>query len=194
MVSDHLRPYLLIATSTSLMWTGAICLADDPVEDRSPYAGQETRTLKSMSEDEVAAYLRGDGMGFAKLAELNSYPGPRHVLDLADQLDLSDEQLASTEALFEEMRQQAITLGEQLVAAETRLDRAFAAGDVDAASLEAAMLEIGEIRGRLRNVHLQAHLEQKGILTPMQVRRYDMFRGYNSADHEHKGHHGHTTK
>jgi Spy/CpxP family protein refolding chaperone len=119
-------------------------------------------------------------MGFAKLAELNSYPGPKHVLDAADKLELSDEQLAATRALFEDMKQQAIALGEQLVAAETRLDQRFADGDIDAASLQAAVLEIGEVRAQLRNVHLQAHLKQKELLSPKQVQHYDMIRGYGS--------------
>lgn len=47
-----------------------------------PYAGQETREIKALSPDEVAAHLEGRGMGFAKAAELNHYPGPKHVLDL----------------------------------------------------------------------------------------------------------------
>lgn len=49
----------------------------------SPYAGQESREIKALSPDEIAALRKGDGMGFAKAAELNGYPGPRHVLDLA---------------------------------------------------------------------------------------------------------------
>ena len=43
---------------------------------QSPYAGQESREIKSLSPAEVDGYLAGAGMGFAKAAELNGYPGP----------------------------------------------------------------------------------------------------------------------
>jgi len=54
-------------------------------EDHSPYAGQENRTIKALSQGEIKNFLSGAGMGFAKAAELNHYPGPKHVLELADQ-------------------------------------------------------------------------------------------------------------
>src|SRR4051794_16460011 len=42
----------------------------------SPYAGQQARSIKALSEDDVASLRNGDGMSMAKAAELNSYPGP----------------------------------------------------------------------------------------------------------------------
>ena len=157
----------------------------------SPYAGQQSRSIKSLSEREVASLLNGDGMGFAKPAELNHYPGPKHVLELADELALTPSQQAETEALYQAMRSEAQTLGKALVAAEAGLDQAFAEGAVDAASLEDRVLEIGEIRARLRYVHLAAHLRQKALLTEAQVARYDALRGYDRMSHEHAGHPGH---
>jgi hypothetical protein len=65
-------------------------------EPLSPYSGEERREIKALSKEEVNGYLSGDGMGFAKVAELNHHPGPRHVLELADQLQLSDEQRRRT--------------------------------------------------------------------------------------------------
>ena len=67
----------------------------------SPYAGQEGRRIKSLSNREIAAYLAGAGMGFAKPAELNHYPGPKHVLELLDEMELTPEQEAQAKA-FEE--------------------------------------------------------------------------------------------
>ena len=63
--------------------------------DVSSYAGQEMRAIKSLSPQEVADLLAGRGMGLAKAAELNHYPGPRHVLDLARELDLTETALRS---------------------------------------------------------------------------------------------------
>ena len=41
-----------------------------------PYAGQQTRAIKALSDDDIAALRAGEGMGMAKAAELNGYPGP----------------------------------------------------------------------------------------------------------------------
>ena len=158
----------------------------------SPYAGQEKRTIKSFSANEIKSLRSGEGMGFAKLAELNHYPGPKHVLELAQQLELTPSQLAETEALFAEMRTSAIALGEDLLNAEAALDRAFASGEIDTDALENALLGIGNIHARLRFVHLEAHLRQRVLLTDAQVSRYDKIRAYglSTGDHEqHTGHH-----
>src|SRR5688500_491116 len=48
-------------------------------ESHAPYAGQQSRDIKSLSEQEIAALLAGQGAGLAKAAELNGYPGPAHV-------------------------------------------------------------------------------------------------------------------
>ncbi len=78
----------------------------------SSYSGQESRVIKSLSEQEIEALEYGDGMGFAKAAELNHYPGPRHVLDLAEQLGLTPPQESRTQALYEEMREAAVLVGQ----------------------------------------------------------------------------------
>ena len=61
----------------------------------SKYIGQEGRIIKSLSSEDIKSLQTGTGDAFggmAKLAELNGYPGPRHVLDLTNELKLSDEQ------------------------------------------------------------------------------------------------------
>ena len=62
----------------------------------SPYAGEETREIKSLSQTDVDELLRGGGWGLAKAAELNGMPGPSHVLDMASELSLSAEQVERT--------------------------------------------------------------------------------------------------
>lgn len=154
---------------------------------QSPYSGEASNDIKALSPGEVDGLLRGDGLGFAKAAELNRYPGPRHVLDLAGPLRLSDRQLAQTNEIFEAMRAKAIELGTRLVEYERELDRLFASSRVSAAELDAMLLKIGETRARLRGVHLNAHLEMKEILSHHQVVMYDRLRGYanGSGNHEH---------
>ena len=43
---------------------------------------------------------RTRGMGYAKAAELNSYPDPKHVLELSKELDLTKRQIQTIEKLL----------------------------------------------------------------------------------------------
>ena len=168
----------------ALILVGA-CSATNSAQ--SPYIGDESNDIKSLSPGEISGLLQGDGMGFAKAAELNQYPGPRHVLDLANQLHLSDQQIARTNQVFEKMREKAIDLGTQLVEYERVLDTLFSSDRISASELDSLLLKIGETRAKLRGAHLHAHLEMKTILSPHQVMMYDRFRGYSngSGNHEH---------
>ena len=156
--------------------------------DQSSYAGEELRSLKSFSSQEIESLKSGQGMGFAKLAELNHYPGPKHVLELADDLEMTPTQVADTKILFKEMRTNAVDLGEELLEAEMGLDRAFERGTISPESLKTALFKIGEIRAQLRYVHLEAHLRQKHLLTAEQIAKYDEIRGYRGATHDHMEH------
>lgn len=154
----------------------------------SPYAGQQQRGVKALSEHQVEGYLDGRGMGYAKAAELNAFPGPRHVLDLAGELDLTPEQARRTRALFSAMKTRAAALGAQLVDKEKELDRRFATGAIDSASLAELVSDIGALEAKIRQVHLQAHLKQKALLEARQIRAYAELRGYASKDgmeHDH---------
>ncbi len=161
--------------------------------DKFPYGGEELRSIKSLSPQEIESLRSGRGMGFAKLAELNHYPGPKHVLELAGELKLTPVQLAQTKQIFRGMEDSAVTLGKQLIEAEFELDGHFETGTVDPESLENALLQIGEIRGRLRYVHLKAHLDQKLVLSAEQIAQYDEIRGYrrsaSAPPEHHKSHH-----
>src|SRR5215831_6066543 len=110
---------------TLLACTLALLAVSAPVNSQSPYAGLESREIKALSPQEISDYLAGKGMGFAKAAELNGYPGPAHVFELATQLHLTPEQKAKTEALFQKMQARAIGLGKELVEQERALDRLF---------------------------------------------------------------------
>src|SRR6266513_3223882 len=78
--------------------------ASATAQTTSPYAGQKQRTIKAISDQEIGDLLEGRGMGLAKAAELNSYPGPLHVLQLAEQIGLSDAQRTATDSLYAKMR------------------------------------------------------------------------------------------
>jgi Spy/CpxP family protein refolding chaperone len=160
----------------------------------SPYAGQQSRPIKALSDEDIAALQNGDGMGMAKAAELNSYPGPRHVLALAKELRLTEVQAGRMTALRERMSAAARPLGAELIDRERVLDQLFAKGEITPERLATETAATGEIQGRLRAVHLAAHLETRAILTPEQVAQYDKLRGYTEAgtsDHDHSRGHRH---
>jgi len=143
------------------------------------YAGQEAREIKALSPDEVTAYLEGHGMGFAKAAELNHYPGPKHVLELAEKLKLTQEQISETQAIYDKMHSEAIHAGNEIIAHEMNLDSSFAAGTINDAQLAVLVNEIARLQGEARIIHLRAHLSMKKMLTPAQIGEYDKLRGYD---------------
>ena len=50
-----------------------------------PYAGMQARAIKALSAEQIADLKAGRGLSLALAAELNGYPGPRHVLELVEQ-------------------------------------------------------------------------------------------------------------
>lgn len=152
------------------------------------YAPMQQREIKALSDDQIRGYLQGDGMGLALPAELNGYPGPKHVLDLADQLDVTPEQREAVQAIFDRMNKHARDLGARIVEAERALEKAFRNGAIDAGSLQAQTGAIAKLQGELRAAHLLAHLETKVLLTPAQFAAYSRLRGYEAGT-SHSHHH-----
>jgi Spy/CpxP family protein refolding chaperone len=156
----------------------ALALAAGANAQYQPYTGQQQRDIKALSADEVKQYLEGAGMGYAKAAELNHYPGPAHALELADSLGLTSEQRAQTRKLVDEHRAEARAIGAQLVDAEHALEALFRSGKVDQASLADAVRKAAVLRGDYRLSHLETHRRLRALLSGEQVARYDRLRGY----------------
>jgi Spy/CpxP family protein refolding chaperone len=157
-------------------------------QTHQPYAGLQVRPVKALSDQQIADLKAGRGMGLALAAELNGYPGPMHVLELATPLGLSDDQRAKVTALFDTMKQEAVALGERLIAAETTLDRQFADKTITSSGLGEATRDIASLQGELRLAHLKYHLATLELLTPEQAMRYSILRGYGGGQHA-PGHH-----
>jgi len=156
-----------------------------------PYSGQQYRNIKALSEQKVEGYIQGKGMGMAKAAELNHFPGPRHVLDLAEELELSARQIKQSELIFDNMKENASSLGRQLVDKERELDHQFSKGTINDKLLSQLLGDIGQLESRIRYVHLTAHIQQKALLNNIQIASYDRIRGYRSHgsnQQEHKHH------
>ena len=145
-----------------------------------PYQGQEARDIKSLSEDDMAALLAGQGQGFAKAAELNGYPGPAHVLELAEPLALSAAQRDASARLMNAHKARASKLGAEVVEAERALDRLFAQRQAEPEAVERAASRVGQVQAALRAEHLNAHLLQTQLLSTEQIQRYQALRGYGA--------------
>lgn len=168
-------------TLRALVLVLAACAFAVPVHGdapTSPYAGQQARTIKALSPEEVAALLNAEGMGMAKAAELNGYPGPVHVLTLAKELKLTTAQQQQVQAIYDQMKAGAKPLGAELVERERVLDQLFSKGEITFDRLVTETVAIGELQGRLRSVHLAAHLDTRRVLNPDQIILYERLRGY----------------
>lgn len=154
---------------------------------QTPYAGMQARPIKALSDKDVADLKAGRGMGLALPAELNGYPGPSHVLEHADALGLTADQRTRTAALFDEMKAEAVPVGERLIEQETELDRLFANRQITPASLKSATENIGLTQARLRETHLKYHLSMMTVLTTQQVATYQTLRGYGGDQGGHGG-------
>ena len=166
---------IAIASLLSILATAAAAPA------ANPYAGQETREISSLSAQDIEDLMAGRGWGLAKPAELNGYPGPRHVLDLAEELALDAEQEAAVRDVFRRMQAAAKAAGAAYVAAERQLDQAFRARTIDDEKLAAGLAETEGLRAELRRIHLRAHLETAPILTSRQRHLYTRLRGYHGG-------------
>src|SRR5205807_3645196 len=76
-------------------------------------AGEAEAAHHSFLDQERAAIERGEGFGMAMVADRNGYPGPKHVLELTAELQLTPEQQTAMEKLFAQMKAQALARGKE---------------------------------------------------------------------------------
>ncbi len=165
------------------------CLLTLPaLANDTPYEGQETRAIKALAPERIEGLLSGAGLGYAKAAELNGWPGPLHAIELADALALSEDQRDQIAAIRETMLVKVRPLGKKLVDAEAGLDALFANGNPEPNAVAKASAAIGAIEAELRAVHLTAHIATRPLLTRHQRMVYAQRRGYEGG-HSHHGAH-----
>lgn len=172
---------LTLTAALVLISTNLGSLAPAGAQAHNSSAGEQSRAIKALSPKEFDDLAQGRGMGLAKPAELNRYPGPMHSLELAEPLKLSSGQRHTLEAVMARMSTDAKALGAELLGLERDLDAAFATRAIDAQRLKDLTERIGFKQGVLRAVHLAAHLETAAVLSTEQIARYDVLRGYAGA-------------
>ena len=166
-----------------LLFAAALAFA----QHHSGYTGQQAREIKSLSPEEVKQYRDGAGMGFALPAELNSYPGPTHALELADKLKLTSAQRTAIKALMDSHKAEARAIGARLVESERELDALFRSGAFAEDALRARVTAAGALHSEYRLSHLETHRRMRELLTAQQVALYDELRGYRGSS-THQGH------
>jgi hypothetical protein len=154
------------------------------------YEGQQQRAIKALSAEEVEQYLAGAGMGYAKAAELNGYPGPMHALDLAAPLGLSSDQRERMQALMAEHKAHARKLGAEVVRLERELDTLFSAQRATPEAVDRKLRELSTAQADYRGAHLKTHIAAAKLLTPAQIARYHALRGYGGGGGASPGHPG----
>ena len=152
-----------------------------------PYAGLESRPIKAIEPDRVEDILAGRCAGYALSAELNSYPGPTHILQMSEPLELSDAQKFEVEAIFKTMNSEAKILGNSLITLEADLEQLFREEKIDQTNLVELTSQISDVDGQLRALHLGAHLTMKDVLIGKQVQEYDVLRGYSDSPSDSEG-------
>lgn len=147
---------------------------------RSSYADayDPDASIHALNAEEVEQIRQGGGANFALPAELNGVPGPRHVLDLASELDLSLDQQAQIKAVYDRFRADAVPAGERYLAAEQALEEAFRSRTLSEVALPERVAKVSQLEGELVTIHLRAHLQTAQILTPAQISAYNQLRGY----------------
>jgi len=132
---------------------------------------------------EREALEQGQGFGMALAADRSGYPGPKHILELREQLRLTAEQGAAVTSLMAAMKEKAQPLGRQILGAEKQLEELFRAGRSEA-ELREETYRIATLRAQLRWVHLETHLKARKLLTPEQLAIYQQIR-HGSESHAH---------
>lgn len=149
---------------------------------KSKYVGQEKREIKSLSEQDIEELKKGSGWGLAKAAELNGLPGPKHLLEMKREIELTSDQEKQIKKVYESMNTQAVQLGYELIALERELDSHFANRTIDERILRDLLDRIARTYGELRFIHLSAHLRTPDILSRAQIEQYNKLRGYTTDD------------
>lgn len=162
---------LVIAAYAAIGCTAAAALEEASDAAAEPEAEAAGETPAWLNQREIRQLRDGRGMGMGRVAAVNGYPGPMHVLRQAEELELSDEQREQTSALRERIHARSRELGERILAAESRLGDVLAADAVDRDALREALGEIADLRAELRAAHIEAHLDQADILTADQLEK-----------------------
>ena len=184
-IRDSVKPARSSASFDAGTGPSPIAAGSSPASPRT--SRSSGRSPSPSARDLVVTTHMAAASGDHLAAELNGYPGPSHVLELADKLELTTNQRANVKAQYKSMKAEAMPLGSKLIEQEAELDGQFANRIVTSESLKASTAAAAVTQGELRQVHLKYHLSMIGLLSGHQMQRYAELRGY--ADNQTRHHH-----
>ncbi|HMB37963.1 MAG TPA: hypothetical protein VKO85_02715 [Wenzhouxiangellaceae bacterium] len=173
-----------LTVALTIVFTVASTVAPHALAQETADSGQHGNRHQSMQAREFSNLRQGRGMGMGRVAGVNGYPGPRHVLEHAEALELTEGQIERSGELMARVKTRAPELGNQIVDAEKRLEAMFAEGSINAAKMDSLLLEIAELRAHLRSLHLTAHLDQAAVLTEAQLEKFKTLQSAAETDGE----------
>ena len=173
-----MRSIILTILCLVNIFSASAAHADNSNRFLSKYIGQENREIKSLSEEDIKELSTGSGWGLAKVAELNGLPGPKHILEMKEKIQLSKEQEQGIMRLFETMHERAVELGHVFIGLEKELNNRFATKTIDEKVLRELLEKLSKTHMELRFVHLSTHLKTPNILSKSQIEKYNRLRGY----------------
>jgi hypothetical protein len=121
--------------------------------------------------------LNGFEGDLGKTGEINSYPSPKSILELATTLNLSSIQKSRLSDIQSNTVARAKQLGKEIVQIENELYRAFQARIVNEKSCTDDAQQIGRLRGKLRGIFLNARIRAKAVLNESQISMYRQISG-----------------
>ncbi|MHC4992594.1 MAG: hypothetical protein ACYTGC_16610 [Planctomycetota bacterium] len=155
---------------------------DEPSEGRSAYADDplpEDENLRHLTRAQVEGLRSGRGLGLAKPAEMHGMPGPKHVLELANELGLTPTQREHADRLFDRMHDRAVAAGKAVLEAEARVGSIMRDHPPEMGTeLARALAEAGAAWAEVALAHIEAHISMTRVLTPAQIEGYARLRGY----------------
>jgi uncharacterized protein (DUF305 family) len=144
--------------------------------------GAPMPAIRGLSPGEAHAIGAGEGAGMARAAELNGIPGPRHVLDLAEQLGLTPGQHAEITAIHATMHEEAIRVGQAYLDAQHAFEQQLRDPARRGQALTTQHPEVTTLHGELQRTHLRAHVATASVLSEEQIATYNTLRGHHPAD------------
>jgi hypothetical protein len=79
---SDMKSFLVGLGALTVVASILMMIGNAAAQSAGPYAGMQARPIKALSAEQIADLKAGRGMSLALAAELNGYPGPRHVLEL----------------------------------------------------------------------------------------------------------------
>ena len=115
-------------------------------------------------------------MGPVREAKLNHFPGPKHLLELASEVELHNAQAISIEEILLKMKSKSVAEGSGIVEPDCHLADRFASGQPSVAEARRIARYLGVMRDTLEGIHLLAHIESARELTGDLNEGYDRLR------------------